>query len=514
MTILKNYLLTALVLLISLVSKAQQPVSGIIYSSDGKPAGGVNLELKDLKKFTISDSAGHFEFTNIAAGSYQLVASFAGLQTKSQFVQFSVSQPAPVIITLEEDSRELQEVIVASKKTINNQPLTVGKVSIDPMDLPQSITVVGQSTIKDQQAQRLSDVVRNVNGVYLAGARASTQETFYARGYNFSSNNMFKNGSRVNTGSFPEMSSLEKVEVLKGSAAILYGNVAPGGIINMVTKQPRFTAGGEVSLRAGSYGLLKPAVDFYGPLSKKVAYRINGTYEKADSYRASVSSERFYINPSILVKFNQKTSLLLHGDYLNHGFTPDFGIGSIADTLIPNVSRSAFMGTQWQYNDVAQATASANLKHAFNDNWNLVANLSYQNYSRDYYGVERIQAKQNGDWSRPLGKINSKENYYIANVDLTGRFKTGSVNHTLLAGLDADRYNTTAYSYDIAGKIYDTFNILNPSKFIQRADIPVATALTRTTTPVTRAGFYVQDLLHLSDKLKLLAGVRWSMQQS
>ncbi|RYE11841.1 MAG: TonB-dependent receptor, partial [Sphingobacteriales bacterium] len=140
--------------------------------------------------------------------------------------------------------------------------------------------------------------------------------------------------------------------------------------------------------------------------------------------------------------------------------------------------------------------------------------FSYQNYQRDYYGVERIQAKANGDWARPLGKIKSREDYLIANIDITGKFNSGKIGHTLLAGIDADRYYTTAFTYDIAGKIYDTLNLLNPSKFVQRTDIPVATALTRTATPVNRMGAYVQDLISLSDKLKVLAGVRWSMQQS
>ncbi len=85
---------------------------------------------------------------------------------------------------------------------------------------------------------------------------------------------MFKNGARVNSGVMPEMSSLEKVEILKGSAAILYGNVSPGGIINMVTKQPKFKHGAEFSLRAGSYGLVKPSFDVYGPVSKSIAFRV------------------------------------------------------------------------------------------------------------------------------------------------------------------------------------------------------------------------------------------------
>ena len=204
----------------------------------------------------------------------------------------------------------------------------MGKLPVAPMDLPQSIAVIGQTVIRNQQAQRLSDVIRNVNGVYLSTTRASTQETFSARGYRFSNDNMYKNGARVNSGVMPEISSLEKVEVLKGSAAILYGSVAPGGIVNMVTKQPKFEFGGEVSMRAGSYDLYKPAFDVYGPVSSKIALRLNGTYENAGSYRDKVNSKRYYINPSVLFNLNKRTSLLIQADYLKHEFTPDFGIGS------------------------------------------------------------------------------------------------------------------------------------------------------------------------------------------
>src|SRR5205085_10609162 len=145
----------------------------------------------------------------------------------------------------------------------------------------------------------------------------------------------------------PEMSSLEKVEVLKGSAAILYGNVAPGGIINMVTKQPKFNFGGEVSMRAGSYDLYKPSFDVYGPMTQGIAYRINGTFESANSFRNVVHSDRYYINPSMLFKLGKRTELLVQADYLKHSFTPDFGIGSINNTAIANLPRSTFLATAW-----------------------------------------------------------------------------------------------------------------------------------------------------------------------
>jgi len=408
---------------------------------------------------------------------------------------------------------QLREVIVEGKKSPNKRPVSIGKIPISPMDLPQSVSIVGQSVIRDQQALRLSDVVKNINGVYLATTRGNTQEAFSARGYSFSSSNMFKNGSRVNSGAMPEVSSLERVEVLKGSAAILYGNVAPGGILNMVTKQPKFEKGGELSFRTGSYGLYKPSFDVYTPLSSTIAARVNGTYEKADSYRNEVHSTRYYINPSFLFRLGDKTELLAEGDYLHHNFTPDFGIGSYDNTKIPAVSRSAFFGTPWQYAKTNQSTATLTLKHAFTDSWQLNASASYQHYGRDYYSTERIQASANGDWARPLNKTNNLEDYYIAQANLSGSFKTGSIGHLLLTGFDADRYLTQAYTYN-QPTTYDTINIFDAGKFKPRTDIPAAQAARLTQTPTNRFGAYVQDLISLSEKFKLLAGLRWSYQDA
>ena len=507
-----SLLLLAFISLLTFVTNAQNTVSGKIVTKDGAPASYVNIELRDLKKLAISDQDGRFAITDVPNGTYQVVISYAGLHTVKQKIVVKNNQSISLNAELTENASELQEVIINSRKGLNNQVVSVGKIDIDPMDLPQSITVVGQTVIRDQQSQRLSDVIKNVNGVYLSTTRASTQESFSARGYSFSSSNMFKNGSRVNTGTMPEISSLEKVEILKGSAAILYGNVAPGAIINMVTKQPKFFYGGEISLRAGSFGLIKPAFDVYGPLSKKIAFRVNGTIENANSYRNVVRSDRFYINPSMLFKIGQKTTLLIQGDYLNHEFTPDFGIGSLNNTIIADVPRSNFVGTQWQYNKAKQTTATANLKHDLNNNWSINATTSYQLYSRDYYSTERIQATANGDWTRPLNKIESQEKYYVGNIDLVGKFKTGAISHHLLTGLDADKYYTTTYAFNNP-KLYDTINILDPNKFAARTDIPAASRVTRLETPINRIGAYVQDLISISDKIKLLVGMRWSMQK-
>lgn len=496
-------------------SVAEGKISGVLTTQDGKPAEAVTILLKDTKLKTFSDENGNYSFSNIPAGNYVLITSFVGTLSQSVPVSLAEQEQKVINFKLKENAEQLKEVIIASGASMNQRNMGIGKLPISIKELPQSATIIGEALIKNQQSQRLSDVIKNVNGVYLGSTRGGVQETFYARGYNLGAYNMFKNGARVNTGVMPEMSSLEKVEVLKGSAAILYGNVAPGGIINLVTKRPKFDAGGEVSFRAGSYNLYKPNFDVYGPISNTVAYRVNGTYETANSYRDEVSSKRYYINPSFLFKLNSKTDLIIQGDYLYSKFTSDFGIGSILSepNKIANLPRNAFLGTSWQYNKAQQSTTSANIQHRFSESWSFNGNLSYQQFDRDYYSTERVQIQTNGDFYRPLNKIVSRENYYTAQADITGRFKTGGIKHVVLAGADAERYLTSTYAFTNP-TVYDTINIYDNTKYQARTDIPVADKKTLLKSPINRYGVYVQDLIMLSPKFNLLAGVRWSLQEA
>ncbi len=490
-------------------------VKGKLVTDDGKPAAYVSLFLKDTRLKVSSNEAGEYVFEHVPNGHYTVIASYVGLQTQTVNIEVINGETKVVNFKLRESADELQEVIVTASRGQNNRVVSVGKLDVPARELPQSITVIGETLIRNQQAQKLSDVIKNVNGVYLGSTRGAVQETFYARGYNLGANNMFKNGARVNTGVMPEVSGLERVEILKGSAAILYGNVAPGGIINMVTKQPKFNFGGEVSMRAGSYDLYKPSFDIYGPISKNVAYRVNGTYEISNSYRDEVSSTKYYVNPSLLFKLGEKTELLVQGDYFYNKFTPDFGTGSILTepNTIADLGRNKFLGTPWQYNIAKQTTASAEVRHKFNDSWSLNASASYQQFDRDYYSTERVQIQPNGDFYRPLNKIKSTENYYVAQAYATGKFRTWHMKHTLLTGVDAERYLTNTYGFTNP-TVYDTINVFDDSKYQARTDIPAADEKTLIKTPVNRFGAYVQDLIAITPKLNLLAGVRWSVQEA
>ncbi|MFL5808327.1 MAG: TonB-dependent siderophore receptor [Flavisolibacter sp.] len=503
-----------------LTNKISEPfggtISGYVSTTDKQPAAFVSVFIKENGRITTTDENGTFALSNLKQGIYTLEISMVGLKTQQKTVELKKDQAVTINIILTEDAKQLAEIVITSGRRLNGKPVSIGKIDINPMDLPQSIAVVGQAMIREQQALRLSDVMKNVNGIYITTTRGSVQESFGARGYSFGNSNLFKNGARVNSGAMAEMSGLERVEVLKGSAAILFGQVAPGGIVNMVTKQPKFNRGAEVSMRMGSYGLYKPTIDVYGPISGSVAYRLNGTFETAGSVRDQVHSKRYYINPSFLFKLSAVTDLIIEGDYLHHNFIPDFGIGTLDNLTIPEVPRSRFMGTSWQYNTTQQTTATASLKHQFNNIWKLNSSLSYQFYKRDYYSTERIQAAANGDWTRPLGRIQTEEIYYSGQTNLTGKLTSASIEHNILAGADADHYLTRNNDFKfptVAGLpagSYDRINILDPEKYTQRKDIPEAMMIRKRQAPVNRFGVYVQDLVKLSSKFNVLAGLRWS----
>lgn len=501
-------------------------ISGFVKTNDGKPASLVNVAIKGLNKSTVTIDDGSFTFFNIKPGAYTLVISFIGTKSAEQAVTVIANQTTRVSITLNESASQLDEVIIASTKTINRKTLSAGKMNVAPMDLPQSAMVISSNTLVQQQSIRLSDVIRNVNGVYLYSARGNTQETFGARGYNFSSTNMFKNGFRINSGVVPEVSSLDRIEVLKGSAALLYGNVAPGGILNMVTKKPLFEQGGKVSMTYGSYDLYRPSFDVYGPISSKLAYRVNGTYEKANSFRDHVKSEREYINPSFLYKVSDKTTIIVEGDYLNYNFTPDFGTGQI-NNVIANVPRNRYLGASWSTGNTKQSTATATINHQINSLWQISGGINYQHFNRQYQTTERVLPNATGDWGRTLNRAKTLEDYYTGQFNVTGQFNTGSIKHNILVGVDADRYNNTAYTYvatvnkvssywdqgtSIKSAVYDTINIFNVDKYNLRTDKPVMNPFYSILTKTNRFGAYFNDLISVSDKVKVLAGIRWSYQ--
>jgi iron complex outermembrane recepter protein len=428
--------------------------------------------------------------------------------------------------TIKKKAQVIEEVIITSNQT--KIPVSVIRSGIKVMDLPQSVQVINNEVISQQQAIRLSEVIKNANGVYVGSARGGAQESFWSRGYDMGANNMFKNGFRFNSGSIPEVSSLEKVEFLKGSSALLYGNVAPGGILNLVTKTPQFTKGGEITTQLGSYAYYKPAIDFYGPLNKTIAYRFTGSYEDAESFRDVVKNERIYFNPSFLFNLSKKTNITLQGDYLSADWTPDFGTGIIGKTIL-DLPRNTFFGALWSTGNTKSSSASLLLNHDFNKNWKLNFNSSFQNYKRTQLSTAQMSNLDNtttypipGFWKRGLTRAQNEEQIFGNQLSLQGNFKTGSIKHQIFTGADFENSLATAYTFVFYDDLLKTktteanaINLFNYDITTQSHTVPFGSRATQIVeTKYKRFGTYFQDLVSLTDKIKILAGLRWSWQET
>jgi iron complex outermembrane receptor protein len=402
-----------------------------------------------------------------------------------------------------------------------NQARTLStKSNLTVMENPQPISIVTHEIIEQQQAKQLSDVLQNVNGMYVTSSRGNSQDSFGGRGFILGNDNIFKNGTRINSGVFPEVSGLERVEILKGANAMLYGNTAAGGIINMITKKPKFNFGGSVGLNGGSWNSYKPTVDIYGPLSKNIAFRVNGAYEYAESFRDVVESEKYYFNPSFLFNLSPKSQLIVEADYLKNNFTPDFGIGSITNkdqsySMNNYVDRNTFFGTDWQYQNLEQTSTNVTFNHQLNTNWTLNAVASYQNYTKDYFSSERVQwvydkkvDENRLSWTRPFNKTLNKTQYGSAQVNINGEFNTGSIGHKVLIGADADYNQADAYAFNVTAPANVLF-LDDPSTWGNIA-MPNTSENSLTRINTRRIGVYAQDYISLTKQFKVIAGLRWS----
>ncbi|HEY9737856.1 MAG TPA: TonB-dependent receptor plug domain-containing protein, partial [Trichocoleus sp.] len=166
-----------------------------------------------------------------------------------------------------------------------NTAVTATRTETPLRDIPQSIQVVPQAVLEDQQTLRVQDALQNVAGVSKWGNYGGTEAgSFVIRGFTQDGN--FRNGFRDNDFySISEVANVERIEVLRGPASVLFGQVQPGGIINVVTEQPLAYPAYELGFTAGSYAFYRPTVDLTGPLTAdgSVRYRLNAAYQNAGS---------------------------------------------------------------------------------------------------------------------------------------------------------------------------------------------------------------------------------------
>jgi iron complex outermembrane recepter protein len=382
------------------------------------------------------------------------------------------------------------------------------------LETPFSIQVIPKEVIRDQQAVQINDVVKNTSGViYRGDITGRSGENFILRG--FPDAPVLRDGVRQssNAGIQPitEIANVERIEILKGPASILYGTIEPGGLINLVTKKPLSNPLFETELQLGSRGLFRPRFDISGPLTadKRVLFRLNGLYQSLESFRNyEQNDEKLLFAPALTFKLGDRTTLNLAAEYIKAKRPADFGLPS-KDGEVIDVPRDRIINEPTDTVDSRSFITGYTLDHQLNNQWKLKNSFRYS-YSDYNFNVVflpfNFDPETNTALRFPAVQEAQAKNYTIQ-TNLVGEFATGRIQHKLLAGFDyIRRTGRTLTRLDREPSFLDVFNpvygAIKPDKF----SLP---AFADNDVTGNDWGFFLQDQVALSQKLKLLAGLRY-----
>jgi iron complex outermembrane receptor protein len=392
-------------------------------------------------------------------------------------------------------------------------PAVATKSDIPILQTPGSIQVVPREVIDDQQALSVTDaLVGNVSSVQ------PSSDAYYP-GFNirgFDNASIYRNDLLVPNLVFIETANLQSIEVLKGPAAMLFGRLEPGGIVNLVVKRPLETPYYSIQEQAGSWGLTRTTVDASGPLTedKTWLYRINLDFTHADSFRNFVTTQDGFVAPTITYHPIEQFRLNLDAEYQNRIFVADSdnaipAIGTrpapipistyLQDPAVTAVNPSrmqrGFIGYDWTF-DIAKDWSVTN-RFGYYD-------INYAQRITDYNSVDELTGLiTRGDWD-----VNAHRTYLSSNLDLNGKFETGPLNHDVLIGTD---YHTeTNHDFGFSGNTptVGPINMFFPTYSLSGYVKPPNNFF----FPFQQSweGVYGQDMISFADdKLHLLIGGRY-----
>ncbi len=395
-------------------------------------------------------------------------------------------------------------------------------------ETPQAITQIGQQQIDNNNITRLADALDLSASVARQNNFGGLWDAYAVRGFAGDENlpsgylvNGF-NGGRGFGGS-RDVAGIERVEVLKGPNAALFGRGEPGGTINIVTKRADFDTRGRVNLLAGSFDRQRGDADVNLAVGEVAAVRLIGFYEDAGSFRDTVRSERFGFLPSVLFKVGDNTSLTYDLELTRS--EADFDRGTVAiGGVLGLVPRENFFGEPGDGPVEADATGhQVQLQHNFSDAWSLLLGGQYRETRLEGFSTEAELAagrQRLGRDGRSLSRQRRSRLYegehFVVRGEIAGRFDTGSLKHRVLIGADYDSFDNSqvflrfrpptigptttpqaSNDIDVFNPVYGRFPLPNPAPQTNRLDQQRA------------FGAYVQDQINLTDTLQIRLGGRF-----
>ena len=427
---------------------------GTLKTSDGKPAEFVNITVKGTGKGAQSDLNGDFLIRNIPAGQHTVVIQLLGYEP----IERTVTIEADGIVTFEpiflnEDSKALQEVVISGdiNKFSKKESDFVAKLPVSNMENPQVYSALSKTLFTEQLITDFSNIVKNAPGVYKIQANRginSDGATFYAlRG--FRTELSVVDGLPVQTNGEFDPINVEKVEVIKGPSATLFGSSVTsfGGLMNIVTKKPVEIAGGEVGYTTGSFGLNRLTADIYGPInaSKNLLLRVNAAYQYQGSFQDAGFRRSLVIAPSLEYRVNEKMTVLFNaGIYQGEMTSPSAVFLNRTRQFVARTPQE--LGFDWNKsytsNDLTMKTPTMNvygqLKYKLSNSWTSQTAFSSNTRKSDgFYQYQFIRgAVSDTLLERNISLQNTTNNAIDIQQNFIGDFKIGKFKNKFIGGHD------------------------------------------------------------------------------
>ncbi|MEX0731009.1 MAG: TonB-dependent siderophore receptor [Aquisalimonadaceae bacterium] len=381
------------------------------------------------------------------------------------------------------------------------------------LETPVSVQSVSREVMEDQQVLSVGDAVKNVSGVYeRQGPDGNTMDSFNIRGFQVDSYGAtYLDGVKDFSRAPNETAGLERIEVLKGPAAIMYGRIEPGGMINRVSKKPLAEDFTRIQQQVGSDNYLRATIDTNGRLSEgdSVLYRVNLAAEDGDGYKDDTDFKRVYLAPQIEWRPSERTYVRTGLEYQENDRSWALTYGTIGDDNGPvDVPIDTNLhDSDDRYTDDSLAWRLS-WGHELNERWSLTHRLTYVDRNSVAQGSSLSAADANGDYTRTYWGWEDESNITAStNLNLTGKFSTAGISHTLLLGADYfdEDYDSGGWAF---GGTPQPSNIYNPNN----SDAPYDQDYT--VTPFwyknKNTGVYIQDQMAMQDdRLHVLLGTRY-----
>ena len=479
---------------------------GHVVDSSGAMIVGASVTLREVaqgaERHTTTDAGGEFVFGTVPPGRYTIVALAPGFAPSAR----DVDPAATPRLKLTLDPAPLSEQITVSSALRDAAVVsTATKLAASPMDIPQTIDAVPQTLLRAQAALSMQDALRNVAGV-TPNLGEGRRDQFLIRGFSAQSDTLV-DGVRDDALYYRDLSTVERVEVLKGPASALFGRGSSGGVINRVSKRPRLDKPvADAAILVGGFGTKRVSFDAGRPKTGgRLAYRVAGAWEDSGSFRDFGALSRVTAAPSITSFLSPTTSFTAQAEFLHDRRVPDRGIPSVDGRPAP-VRISQYYGSpqdDFICTDVMGATVT--VEHQLGSGWLI------RNVMRDARYDTTWSNTQSTDVRATAGGLVVKRSQYNADqlqhnlfnqAELVGGGRFAGTSHVLLAGVEAGtqrrdvtRFNGTAPDVTLID--------------------PVLTAPTYSTVAATDnrfagnvVGVYVQDLVAFAARFKALVGVR------